>query len=361
MSNPTTAKRNLARVLGWRRVKVAFGTALLVSLFLLLGWKSPYWGLLARLLFIAFLLLLVFGLFERWPARLPRWIARWALQVAAVAFTVPLATWLAYTLLYEVVLGVRPPWWTEKLPLTGFGMITFLGLLISPWIAIAALLRQIKDEARNQALTFELERSEYERNALDARLQLLQAQVEPHFLFNTLANVRELVDAGSPQASSVLNNLIAYLRAAVPRMHDSAPTLKQELELVRAYLEVMQMRMPDRLQFTLHADDEALRLFCPPMALLTLVENAVRHGIDPSEAGGRIEVRVSVRDGRCRAEVVDTGLGFAQANGGSGIGLVNLRERLALAFGGDAQLRLSPLQPHGACANIDFPARSSST
>ncbi|HET6725145.1 MAG TPA: histidine kinase [Gammaproteobacteria bacterium] len=340
---------------------MAFGAALLISLLLYWAWQTtPYWSLLARLSFIGFVLLLVFGLFERWPDRLPRWLARWALQVAAVALAVPPATWAAYTL---VTIGNSAPWWTDKPYLTGFGEITFLGLLVSPWIAVAALLRQIKDDARNQALAFELERSEYERKALDARLKLLQAQVEPHFLFNTLANVRELVDAGSPQASRVLNNLIAYLRAAVPRMHDSAATLQQEFEFVRAYLEVMQMRMPDRLQFTLYADDEALLLFCPPMALLTLVENAVRHGIDPSETGGRIEVRVHVRDGRCRAEVVDTGLGLGstQAKTGSGIGLANLRERLALAFGGDAQLALSPVQPQGTCVNIEFPARSGST
>ncbi|MDN5850967.1 MAG: histidine kinase, partial [Nitrococcus sp.] len=343
---------------GWRRLSVGLVAALLGSLLLLPNWGTPYWSLLSRLLFIAFVLLLVFGLFERWPVHLPRWLARWVLQVAAVACAVPFAAWLAYTL---VTIGNSTLWWTERSYLIGFATMTFLGLLASPWIALVALLRQIKGEARNQALAFELERSEYEREALGARMKLLQAQVEPHFLFNTLANVRELVDAGSPRASAVLSNLIAYLRAAVPRVHDSTHTLRQEFELLRAYLEVMQMRMPDRLQFTLYADDEALPLFCPPMALLTLVENAVRHGIDPSEAGGRIEVRVRVRDGRCRAEVIDTGLGLAQADGGSGVGLANLRERLTLAFGGDAQLHLNQLQPQGVCADIEFPARSTPT
>ena len=133
----------------------------------------------------------------------------------------------------------------------------------------------------------------------------------------------------------------------------------QELELVRAYLEVMHMRMPDRLQYALLADDEGLALDCPTMTLLTLVENAVRHGIDPSEDGGRIEVRVRVRDGRCRAEVIDTGVGLHSANGGPGTGLANLRERLQLAFGGDAQVRLGPFAPRGAWAELEFPARRS--
>lgn len=319
-------------------------------------WQVLYVVALSRVLVVGFAVLLAFGLIERWPARLPTWLARWALQVMAVAFVVPFAAIAAYSL---TTLGLDPPWWRDEDRLSGFGMLTFTGLLIAPWIAVAALLRQIRGEAERQALTFDLERSEFERQALDARLRLLQAQVEPHFLFNTLANVRELVDAGSAQASNVLGSLIAYLRAAVPRLHEPASTLAQELELVCAYLEVMHMRMPDRLQFTLHVDDGALALLCPPMTLLTLVENAVRHGIDPAEEGGRIEVRVHVRDSRCFAEVTDTGVGLAHTGNGLGTGLTNLRERLQLAFDGDAQLRLFAIEPHGVCAEIDFPARVS--
>src|SRR5204863_7935464 len=156
---------------------------------------------------------------------------------------------------------------------------------------------------RHQALAFDLERSELERQALDARLRLLQAQVAPHFLFNTLANVQALVDTGSPQASAVLKSLVAYLRAAVPRLDETATTLGQELQLVQAYLELMHMRMPDRLQFVLHVDEAARALRCPPMTLLTLVENAVRHGIDPSEQGGRIDIHVHQRGDRCVVRV----------------------------------------------------------
>ncbi|MGB3381632.1 MAG: histidine kinase [Rhodanobacter sp.] len=261
---------------------------------------------------------------------------------------------IAYSL---TTFGDAVPWPRNADRLSGFAMITGLGLLLTPWIAMTALYRHINGHAQRQALAFELERSEYERNAAQTRLRLLQAQVEPHFLFNTLANVRELVDSGSPQASAVLGSLIAYLRAAVPRLHEPMITLAQEIELVRAYLEVMHMRMPDRLQFTLHADEAALASHLPAMTLLTLVENAVRHGIDPSEEGGRIDVRVRVRDGRCRAEVIDTGVGLGRAGDGLGTGLSNLRERLQLAFGGDTQLRLLPLEPKGVCAELEFPAR----
>ena len=125
----------------------------------------------------------------------------------------------------------------------------------------------------------------WRREALDTRLKLLQAQIEPHFLFNTLANVQALVESGSPQAAPVLKSLIAYLRAAMPRLHAEAATLANEIALVRSYLELMQMRMPDRLTFSIDVPaDIAAREFLP-MSVLTLVENAIRHGIDPGENG----------------------------------------------------------------------------
>jgi sensor histidine kinase YesM len=343
-------------VLGWRRLRTVFIVALLLSLMILPGWKVSYAVLIGRLMFVGIIGLLVFGLFERWPRRLPRFIARWVLQVAGVAVVMPFAAALAYAL---STFGDPTPWYHNKDRLEGFGMIAGLGVFLAPWIAMSALLRQISGEAQRQALAVGLERSEYERNALNARLRLLQAQVEPHFLFNTLANVRELVDSRSPQASAVLGSLIAYLRAAVPRLHDPATTLAQELDLVRAYLEVMHMRMPDRLQFALQIDVGASALFCPSMTILTLVENAVRHGIDPSEVGGRIDVRVRVFDGRCRIDVIDTGVGLRSASDGLGTGLSTLRERLQLAFGGEATLELTPLEPHGVRAELVFPARRS--
>jgi len=318
------------------------------------GWTGSHLVLFGRLYFEGLCALAVFGLLERWPERLPGWIARWGLQVAGVAATIPFVVAFAY---FVTTRDDPKPWYHDSERMIGYSMLTVMGLLIAPWMAVAALLRQIRGDAERQKLAFELERSEFERKAVDARMRLLQAQVEPHFLFNTLANVRELVDSGSPQASTVLGNLIAYLRAAVPRLHESASTLAQEIDLVRAYLEVMHMRMPDRLQFTVTADEAALPMLCPPMALLTLVENAVRHGIDPSEEGGRIEVRVRLRTPRCIAEVIDTGVGIAPSGNGLGTGLKNLRERLQLAFGGDAQLRLAALQPRGTIAEVDFPAR----
>ena len=349
--------RRVASPLDWRRVLFVLGVAAffggLNSLFpgapavqVTMGYAALY----------ALVALLMFGLFEQRPAGLPAWLPRWSLQLVGVMFAMPLA--------FMVVHG---PWMAidyhgAHAPnvMLALGIPLGEGLLFGPWIALGAMLWQRDVFAREQALAFELERSRLERSALDTRLRLLQAQVEPHFLFNTLANVQALVDAGSQQASGVLASLVAYLRAAVPRMHEPATTLGQELELVRAYLELMRMRMPDRLEFALHADPKANALQCPPVTLLTLVENAVRHGIDPSEEGGRIDVDVSLRDGRCVMRVTDTGVGFTTTASGLGTGLATLRERLQLAFGGEAQLRITEIEPHGVCAELDLPAREDS-
>jgi LytS/YehU family sensor histidine kinase len=192
---------------------------------------------------------------------------------------------------------------------------------------------------------------------LDARYRLLQAQVEPHFLFNTLANVQALVETGSPRAAQVLQSLIAYLRAAVPRLNDPATTLGRELELVKAYLDVMHMRMPDRMTFDMRVDPATTQLQCPPMTLLTLVENAVRHGIDPSEVGGSIDIEVRHAADRCVMRVTDTGVGLQAGGGSLGTGLASLRERLQLTFGGEARLDIENILPQGVRAVVSFPAR----
>jgi sensor histidine kinase YesM len=345
--------RGFARAWSWRRVRTIFLLALFTSLPLCIGWGGSYRALLARLLISGLLLLLVFAVFERHPAKLPDWLERWVLQVIAVAFVVPFVVGIAYMF---TSWGYTTSFGADTKRQMGFAMIVGACLLVAPWAALAALFRQVSGQARNRELAFALERSQLERQALDARVRLLQGQVEPHFLFNTLANVRELVDSGSPQASAVLASLIAYLRAAVPRLDAETATLGQELELVRAYLEVMQMRIPDRLQFLVQAEPSLHELRFPAMGLLTLVENAVRHGIDPAEEGGRIEVRVRRDSTQLHVQVLDTGVGLGgNADAGGGTGLANLRERLLLLYRGRATLVLLPLSPHGTSAEIVLP------
>ncbi len=335
------------------RVKTAILCGLAAGTVFVGGWETGRGGLYLRTIVIALFVMTMFGVFERWPRELPRWLARWALQIAMVAVTIPPFIAIVYWL---STADGAPPFYKVKERMEGYSGLTMFFLLTAPWASLTAIFRQKDAFARDQALKLDLARSELERVGLESRMRLLQAQVQPHFLFNTLANVRELVEAGSPQAPAVLNNLIAYLRAAVPRLNDPATTLGQEVQLVRAYLEIMHMRMPDRLKFDLHVDDAALALRCPPMTLLTLVENAVRHGVDPAEQGGHIEIRVVVDAGRVRASVRDSGVGMRASGDGPGTGLAALRERLQLVFGADASLRLDPLQPRGAIAEITFPA-----
>jgi hypothetical protein len=341
---------------GWRRVRTV---AIICALFVLLfsfGWKTAMWRLVMRVFGVGLALLLVFGLFEQWPRRLPKWLARWALQVAAVGVTVPLAFLVGFLL---VTPTGDPPFWKTPNRLESFMVFSFLGMLVAPWTALSALVRHREAKVEKLAIDFELERSEMARQALDVRMRLLSAQAQPHFLFNTLANVQALVETGSPRAPQLLQSLTDYLRAAVPRLDGTANTLGQELELVRAYLELMQMRMPDRLAFNVYIGTGVHLLHCPPMTLLTLVENAVQHGIDPSEEGGRIDVRaealVDSNGGRrCRLSVTDTGVGLQATGGGLGTGLAALRERLHWAYGGTATLDLSEVEPHGVRVVIEF-------
>jgi hypothetical protein len=346
----STLPAAVADALPLKRIAVTLVIASL--LFALMGpnWKPSWHSLVPRIYVPALAGLLAYSLVERWPRRLPRAVGRWVLQVLATTLAVP-AVVLAFYL--STITPGQPPFWDVPERMNGFLILGFLGMMIGSWTAMSALLRQ------RDALVVKAERARgaVERQALDARLRLLQAQVEPHFLFNTLANVQGLVDAGSPQASPVLASLVAYLRAAVPRLSQPVYRLGQELDMVRAYLALMQMRLPDRLQFEVEADPALEPLRCPPMALMTLVENAVRHGIDPSLDGGRIELRVRrLNNGRCLAAVRDTGVGLQPTSRGLGTGLATLRERLQLAFDGRAELRLSEVHPHGVLAEIEFPA-----
>jgi Histidine kinase len=336
-----------------RRVAVALTMSIGVGLLMMSVWRSSPSSLFLRTIILGLSATAAFGLFEAWPRSLPQWLQRWALQVVAVGALMPVTTLLIYVLSTP---QSAPPFWKDPDRMNGWTHLTFAAILLAPWTALAAVVRQKEAFARDQKLAFALERSELERQALDARLHLLQAQVAPHFLFNTLANVQALVEAGSPHASAVLRSLTAYLRAAVPLLHESAATIERELQLVRPYLELMQMRMPDRLQYAMKVDQGALNVRCPPTTVLTLVENAVRHGIDPSEEGGRIDIDIERRGERCVVRVTDTGAGLHESANGLGTGLTTLRERLQLIFGDAAQLRLTSGAPRGVAVEVDIPA-----
>ncbi|HEV7915014.1 MAG TPA: histidine kinase [Albitalea sp.] len=346
VSRPPPASQLSA--LTMRRVIVAIVLAVSVAAALNPLFITPFFVLLGRTLVIAMVLLLVFIAAGLWrQAWMPGWLAR----VLAVAIAAPIATFLVYL---PAVGGDMSAVLAHEGRVTGFILIAGCSLVIGPLLALSALYRERDAQARSEGLQFALEKSTLERQALDARLQLLHAQIEPHFLFNTLANVQELVESGSPQAAEVLKNLIAYLRAAMPRLHDEQATLGAEIGLVRAYLELMHMRMPDRLSFVVAVPEPLLSLRFPTMALLTLVENAIRHGVDPSEQGGHIEVGAA-RDagGSVRVWVADGGIGISE-QAAAGTGLTNLRARLKAFYGDAAHLDLHEQQPHGLRAELVF-------
>ncbi len=352
--DPAPGVRALVGSLTWRRVFVAAALATLVAALLSPIFLTSFLVLLARMLAIALMLLLVFAASRTWRAR---GVSPWLWQVLAVALAAPAATFVAYlpSVHEDVSVLVRH----EGL-LMGFIGITASVLVIAPLLALGALYRERDAQARHEALAFELERSTLERQALDARMKLLHAQIEPHFLFNTLANVQELVESGSPQAAPLLRSLIDYLRAAVPKLGAAQTTLGDELALVRAYLDLMRMRMPDRLKYTIDVPAALLATAFPSMALLTLVENAVRHGIDPAERGGRITVRAwrDAGSGRVHLAVQDSGVGIRET-ARPGTGLANLRERLLAFYGPTATLELREAEPQGVCAEMRFEAPAS--
>ena len=199
-----------------------------------------------------------------------------------------------------------------------------------------------------------VERENIERNSAEARLQVMQAQIEPHFLFNTLASVRHLYETDRASGRAMLQHLSRYLTASLPKMRETASTLGRELALTTAYLNVQQIRMGPRLSFDCDVPERLHALIIPPMMLATLAENAVIHGLGPLPDGGSITISAGIRDGRLVVEVADNGHGLQETWGG-GIGLANIRARLLSTYGTQAKLVLGAGPEGGVRAVIEFP------
>jgi signal transduction histidine kinase len=200
------------------------------------------------------------------------------------------------------------------------------------------------------------------KQMMEARLQVMRAQIEPHFLFNTLANVKRLCQTDVNGGVAMLDNLVRYLRAALPRIREEQSTLGQEGELVQAYLAVLKIRMGTRLHFAVDIPADLFAHPFPPMILLTLAENAIKHGITPSSSGGMISVRAHGDGQRLRIRLADNGVGFgAAATSGTGVGLANTRARLAALHGPTAELSFLVNEPTGVIAVIDMPLLLSTT
>ena len=198
-----------------------------------------------------------------------------------------------------------------------------------------------------------------ERRLTEAQMAALQAQVEPHFLFNTLALIGQLIETDPKEAARVHGHLIEYLRASLPQIRGAqgtGGTLGKQVELSRAYLAIMQARMKERLQVRFEVPDFLGSAPFPPMMLQTLIENAIKHGLEPKVSGGTIVVRSRVEGATLHVDVCDDGAGF-NLHAGSGVGLANIRERLALLYGKNAELVIETLPAGGACVSIRLPYR----
>ena len=220
-----------------------------------------------------------------------------------------------------------------------------------------ALLRSVSRRVAEQRRD---EQAQAERSATDnaltvARLNLLQAQVEPHFLYNTLANAQVLARTDPARAEEMLGHLIQYLRRSLPREHDALSTLGEELERTRAYLEILKIRMGSRLELKVEVPDALKALRLPSMMLQTLVENAIKHGLEPKPGGGTVWILARRMDDHATVTVADDGQGFGSATGGTGIGLKNLRERLRLTWGERAGFSIVSNFPSGVAATLTLP------
>jgi LytS/YehU family sensor histidine kinase len=228
--------------------------------------------------------------------------------------------------------------------------------VIAGSVAVMFYLWRRATEADAAAQAIVLRRVQLERQAAAARLAALRGQIEPHFLFNTLATVRRLLQTNASRGAPLLGHFISYLRSAQPRPEGEGHTLGQEIALTQAYLSVVGARMSNRLRVRFDVPDELAAQPFPPLTIATLVENAVRHGIAPLPAGGEIAVSVKSIGGSLEAVVEDTGVGFSGISG-SGIGLANIRARLLTVYGSAATLTLQNNLPTGVRASMRLPCR----
>jgi signal transduction histidine kinase len=219
---------------------------------------------------------------------------------------------------------------------------------------------KVQAEAKAAQATEVAESESLKRQVVEARMAAMQAQVEPHFLFNTLASIDHLIETDPPRASIMQKNLIALLRASMPTMREAnaqgTRDLGRELAVIRPYLEILKVRMEERLQTEVRVSDGLLSAEFPPMMLQSLVENAIKHGLEPKAEGGSLTVSAEIVHGKLAVTVADTGLGFGKAaTAGTGIGLSNIRERLALLYGNKASLAVTETAGGGTSVTITVP------
>ena len=276
------------------------------------------------------------------------------------------ATWLvgiSWMLFFGLSLVLLIAFGIFDLPQLGF-LIILISMVIK-----AIFKQQIQAEAKASAATYLAEAEQLKRQLVEARMAAMQAQVEPHFLFNTLASIDHLIETDPPRASLMQKSLIALLRATLPNMREQTPNtvryLGQELSVIRPYLDIQKMRMEDRLQIQWDIPEGLNSAEMPNMMVLSLVENAFKHGLEPKAEGGTLVLRAEVSHGKLVVTVKDSGVGYFPTDpkeqsqtAQGGFGLKNIRDRLALIYGDQASLMIRALEPYegfGTLAVLSLP------
>jgi signal transduction histidine kinase len=251
--------------------------------------------------------------------------------------------------------------WLQDTMAPSVAALLLLALLVG-LPELVARLRVRQHDLSLQLLQAQATQERLARVTAESEMRLLQAQVEPHFLYNTLANLRFLVQSGSPDALRMTDALIDYLRTSVPDMRAQQVPLGREVDHARHFLDIMQMRMAGRLRYTIDVPPPLREVALPPLVLLTLVENAVKHGVAPQVEGGSVSLRARAEGSRVVVTVEDDGAGLPDAvaavespAGSGGTGLANVRARLALVYDEEADLQLTAAVPRGTCATLRLP------
>ncbi len=232
--------------------------------------------------------------------------------------------------------------------------VLIMSLLFGGVIAYYFFSRERLSEIRGLLQEERIQRLTSEKHAVQSQLKMLQAQIEPHFLFNTLSNILSLLETDADQGKKMLRDLTRYLRASLAESRSQWSTLGSEMELVGAYLDIFKVRMDERLAVRIEMDEALKEVPFSPMLIQPLVENAVIHGLDATIEGGTIHIRAEQENGLLRVTVADTGQGIDTAPS-QGMGLANIRERLKALYSSQGRLIITENQPRGVKAVIEVP------
>ena len=282
-------------------------------------------------------------------------------EIRLATFWIPLLIGVLLGTLLQIMVWALPHhaslaevWAEVMMGLEGLKQSMLIALFFSVIILYFLITRSRVIHVSHALQAARIKNLAHEKHMAETRLHLLQAQIEPHFLFNTLSHVQSLVDTDPAQGKKMLASLTRYLRSSLKRSRERDATLRQEIELIRDYLDIYKVRMGERLNYTIDIPENCLAQRFLPMLLQPLVENAIQHGLEPSPAGGEIRILASHRDDFLQLQVMDNGLGLRHDTE-SGFGLVNIRERLRSLYGDTARLRIEAMAPTGVRAMIEVP------